>query len=109
MTYKTMKDTDIINWCAANNQLEWLESKMAEKITAEYYTKKVKVFDEVKGKYVTKADKTSPKVKKSIPITFIQIKRDFCSQFMPELLPTAKIKEPSMRDKLKAAVEAAKK
>ena len=103
MDYAKMSQDDILNWCIENNQLDWLEAKTNETIEAEYYTKRIAVWDEEKQKNVYYADKTSPKVKKSIPITFLQIKNDFCEKFFPELLPEKKEKKLTLKDKIAAA------
>ena len=109
MNYKKMNQEDILNWCIENNELEWLDAKLAEKTTAEYHTQRVKVWSEEKQKEVWVADKTSPKVTKEIPISFIEVKNAFCEKFMPELLPAKKEEAPSLRDKVKAALAAKKK
>lgn len=95
MNYKTMKIDDIIKWCQDNNQVEWLKATAAQEVTVKQYPK---VKNEA-GKMV--ADKTAkPKYVKA-PITFIQIKKAFCEKFMPELLPKAKAKKPSMYEIIK--------
>lgn len=108
MDYKKMSQDDIINWCAEHDQLEWLSAKLNEKVKAVYYSKRIRVWNEEKKKYVFEADKNSPKVEKEIDISFIQVKNAFCEKFMPELLPEKKEKVPSMRDKVAAALAAKK-
>lgn len=96
MNYKTMTIDDIINWCQENKQVTWLKAKAKEKV-------EVKQFPKVKneaGKMV--ADKTQAPTIVKAPITFIQIKKAFCEQFMPELLPQSKDKKPTMYDKIAA-------
>lgn len=92
MDYKKMDINDIINWCKENGEVEWLKKTAAKKV--EY-----KVYPKVKnesGKMV--ADKSAkPKIEKR-PISFIQIKIEFCEKFMPEIMPKKKDKKPTMYD-----------
>ena len=71
MDYKKLTINDIIAWCKANNQVEWLKSEV--------------------NKTITKDGKTRD-------ITFIEIKNDFAKMFMPEILPVAKAAKPTMKD-----------
>jgi hypothetical protein len=75
MDYKKMTFNDIVEWCKANNQVEWLK-KEVETI----------VVDEKDG------------VEFERDISFIEIKRDFAEKFMPEIAPQKKPKKPSMKD-----------
>ena len=102
LDYKTLDEAAIIKWCQDNNQLEWLAAKLNETVVGEFYSKKVMVWDDEKGKYIYLADKTSTIVKKEIPITFIQVKRDFAEKFMPDILPKGKGKKETMRDRVAA-------
>lgn len=95
MNYQTMKIEDIIAWCVENKQVEWLKEEMAKKVIVSRYSKRVKTTND-KGKTVWKADRNSKKVDSEEKITFIQIKKDFCEKFMPEIIPAAKEKKPSM-------------
>jgi hypothetical protein len=72
MNYQNMKLEDIINWCKENKQVAWLKATAA--IT-----------------YPTE-DGGSRK------ITFIELKKEFAEKFMPEIMPKAKEKKPSMYD-----------
>lgn len=91
LNYKDMTIDDIIAWCQANNQTEWLKEVGARKVLC-------KVYPKVNGK----ADKTqAPKIEQR-KITFIQIKKAFVNQFMPEIAPKAKEKEPTMYEKIAA-------
>ena len=62
LDYKKMNLDDIIKWCAANEQIDWLKAQGAAKKT------------------------------------FIEIKVAFAKKFMPEIMPVAKPKKPSMYD-----------
>lgn len=64
MDYKTMTIDDIIAWCKANNQVDWLKAKAADKPG------------------------------------FLSLKKAFASTFMPEIIPVAKKKAPTMWDKI---------
>ena len=95
MNFKTMSIDDIIDWCIANKQVDWLKAKSAEKRPCKVYPR-----IKVDGKVIT--DKTAtPKIEKR-PITFIQLKMDFVETFMPEIAPKAKEKAPTMYDRIKA-------
>lgn len=75
MDYKTMNINDIVEWCKANNETEWLKKE---------------------------ASKTFTKDGKTRRITFIEIKKDFVEKFMPEIAPKAKEKKPTMFDLIAA-------
>lgn len=94
MNYKDMRIDDIIDWCVANGETEWLKRKANEKKACKVYPRK-----KVDGKSV--ADKTAePKIEER-PISFIQLKIDFVDKFMPEIAPEKKSKEPTFYDKIK--------
>lgn len=76
MDYQSMKIEDIINWCKANNQTEWL------KATAK------KTYPVIDKDGNTKTRK----------ISFIELKLAFVNEFMQEIAPKAKEKKPSMYD-----------
>lgn len=88
----------IINWCKENNEVEWLKAKAAEKVKVKKYPKiKVTRVKEDGTHYKTQiADKSQPYEEVEEPITFIQLKRAFCAKFMPELVPEAEEKKPTM-------------
>ena len=109
MDYKKMDIKDIIAWCKANNQVEWLKAEVAKEEDCKVYPrKKVPALDDngevikVNGKIkmVSVADKDKPYTLVKRPISFITIKKDFASLFMPEILPKAeeKEKDPTFRD-----------
>ena len=105
MNYKTMNINDIIDWCKEHDELEWLKKAAASKTVCEVYPKtKVAKKDEdgnvlytKKGKvrYVSVADKSKKPTTKSVPITFVELKKAFCERYMPEIIPTAKEKKES--------------
>lgn len=96
MNFKTMSIEDIISWCQANNQVEWLKTTAARQTTYKVYPR-IKVKDE-NGKTKIISDKSAtPKTEKR-PISFIQIKTEFVNKFMPEIAPKAKDKQPTMYD-----------
>ena len=68
LNYKTMNINDIIDYCIANNEQEWL--------------KRVALRENGKGKKPN----------------FFVIKKAFCEKFMPEIIPTAKPKAKTMYD-----------
>ena len=75
MNYKKMNFNDIVEWCKANNQVEWLKETVGKTVVYEK-----------DGMEMARA------------ITFVEIKRLFAEEFMPEILPVAKEKKPSMFD-----------
>lgn len=108
MNFMTMDIKYIAKWCQDNNKVEWLKKKATEKVEYKVYPKiKVPALDKDgnviltkkgKVKMVSVADKSKEPVVKKDKISFVQIKKDFCAEFMPELLPKAKDKEPNMYD-----------
>ena len=76
MDYKKMKIDDIINWCVEHEQTKWLK-----KIAATTYP---------------------TEDGKERNISFIEIKLAFCQKFMPDIIPEAKPKKPTMYEKIKA-------
>lgn len=95
MDYMKMTIEDVIAWCQANGQVAWLKAKAQE-------TREFKVYPKVKneeGKMVV--DKSQPYQIEMRPISFIQLKKDFVEQFMPEIAPKATKKE-TMFDKIMA-------
>lgn len=67
----------IINYCVENNKVEWLKAEAA------------KTFVNKNGK--------------ECKASFIQIKRAFCEEFMPDIIPRAKEeKKPTMYDRIAA-------
>jgi hypothetical protein len=76
MDYKKMNINDIIAWCVANKQVDWLKAESAKTFTT--------------------------KEGKERNITFIEIKLAFAKQFMPEILPKAKEKKPTMYELIQA-------
>lgn len=115
--YLNIELDDIIAWCTENNQLGWLEKEANKKVASERYSRRIKKLDDdgnvvlnSKGNPVYVADKASPVKKIMQPITFVQLKYNFCEKFMADKLPkAANPKEPTMLDKIKAAAAAAKK
>lgn len=100
MDYKKMQIEDIINWCKENNQVDWLKATASQKTEYKAYPR-VSAINK-NGKKVMIADKSQEPTIKLQPISFIQIKKAFAEKFMPEILPEAKEKKPSMYDLIAA-------
>lgn len=81
MNYQKMNLEDIIAWCKANNQVAWLKAEN---------NKMFPVKDE-DGNVIGERE-----------ISFIELKVDFCKMFMPEIMPKAKPKKPTMKDRINA-------
>ena len=75
MNYQTMKIEDIISWCKANNEVAWLKATAAKTYPIEGGTRK---------------------------ITFIELKLEFVTKFMPEIAPQKKPKKPTMFELIEA-------
>jgi hypothetical protein len=95
LKYKDMCLDDVIAWCKANNQVAWLKEEAAKEVP----TKKYPRVKNAEGKSV--ADKSAEPIIEVRPISFIQLKYEFCKKFMPELLPQGSSKK-SMREKIAA-------
>ena len=91
MNYANMTIKDIVNWCVANKKTDWL--KATAKLERDY-----KVYPRVKVDGKTVVDKTQAPTIKKARYSFIDIKLAFVKEFMPEIAPKAKEKEPSMYD-----------
>ena len=72
MDYKKMKMENIIEWCVEHKEVNWL--------------KEVALKENAEGK---------------LP-SFFQIRKAFCLKFMPEIMPTAAPKKPTMYDLIAA-------
>ena len=92
MNFKTMTINDIIDWCKANNQVEWLKAEAAKQMPCKVYPKGTD----------GKKDKNAAPIVEMRPITFIQIKTDFANKFMPEIAPKKKDAKPSMYELIAA-------
>ena len=77
MDFKKMNLDSIIDWCKANNQVAWLKAEFAKQIPNK----------DGEGTH---------------EITFIELKYNFVKKFMPDLLPKAKAKKPSMKERIAA-------
>jgi hypothetical protein len=106
----------IIHWCKEHNELSWLEAKMNETVTREYYGY-LKVKDPKTGKMVCAKDeygkriidRSKPPRRKTAAIGFMEIKRDFIDKFMPELRVEKEESDTlTMKEKLAAALKEAK-
>lgn len=101
MDFKTMTIDDIIAWCKANNQVEWLKAEIEKKQIVKRHTGKVQKVNK-NGKVYMGIDKNSPVVEVEEPISFIALKYNFCQMFMSDIIPKAgKPKTPSMYDKIR--------
>lgn len=99
LTFKDMNIDDIISWCEENGQTEWLKAEAARTVTCKVYPRTKDGINK-NGKPCKKADKTAKPSRVERPITFVQIKKDFCKKFMPELIPQKKAKKTTMYDRI---------
>lgn len=91
LNYKTMTIQDIIDWCKANNQVDWLKATASKMVDYKVYPRT----KSAEGN-VWKVDKTAEPTIEKRPITYIQIKNEFVQKFMPDIAPQSKPKKPSM-------------
>lgn len=74
MNYKDMNIDGIIEWCQANNEVDWLKETAA------------KTYETEDGK--------------KRRISFIELKLEFVKKFMPDIAPKAQPKKISMYDRI---------
>lgn len=99
LDYKKMNIDDIILWCKEHGQVDWLKETASKQVTCAVYPKKTII--DANGKKKTVADKDAKPTFEMRPITFIQIKKAFVEEFMPEIMPKAKAKAPTMHERIK--------
>lgn len=99
MDYKKIDLPFIILWCKENNQVAWLKAKAKEEVEVKVYPRKtvVKTREDGTTYKASVADKSQPYTVEKKPINFIQLKRDFCLEFMADIVPE-KEKKPTMWD-----------
>lgn len=88
------KDIDlefIINWCKANNQVEWLKKENNKQQQVKRYPRKT-IIDE-NGKKVSVVDKTQEPTIKWEQVSFLTLRNAFIDEFMPEIRPAKKAKK----------------
>lgn len=98
--YMKLSIEEIALWCKENGKQDWLLAKLEE-------TKTVPVYPAVEsvsktGKKTHKQDKKqSPIGETTVNLSFFDIKRAFCEEFMQDMLPKKKGGTVSMADKVK--------
>lgn len=107
--YKDVNFDMIKAWCDETNNTAWLELELAKNVDTTVYPRvKVRATNEdgspkfnKKGKpvMVSVADKTQEPEIKSAPISFLEVRFDFFTAFMPDKLPKRE-KKLSMREKM---------
>lgn len=101
MNYYQIDLPYIIDWCKENKQVAWLKAKSKEMVEVKVYPRKTVVKTRADGTTykASVADKSQPYTIEKKPINFIQLKRDFCLEFMADIVPKAKEeKKPTMYD-----------
>lgn len=91
--YQDLTIENIIDWCKENNETVWLKAKIKETRVRKVYPKGEN------GKLDKKADPIGTKV---VPISFMELKREFAKEFCPDILPVAKPKKKSMKELIAA-------
>ena len=92
--YNDITIENIIDYCKENGKVDWLKKEAAKTVDYKVYPRVKKVNED--GKTVSVADKSQKPTIKKEKISFIQIKKAFCEEFMPEKLPEKKDKKPTM-------------
>lgn len=95
--YKDWKLPDIIAWCQANGQVEWLKTTAAKTIKRPIYPK-VPNISKTGKKTMVQDKKAEPIGYEETPITFVEIKREFIDAFIGR---KEKEKKASMYDIIK--------
>lgn len=98
---KGLNQEMILDWCEENNQLEWLETLVNQKITVNKYPTKTYTGKDGK-KHIVQDKSKAPTGTEVINIPFVQIRLAFVEKFFPELITEAKPKKPSFKDAIKA-------
>jgi hypothetical protein len=80
MNYQDWTLADIIAWCKANNQVDWLKATAAKQIKTKVYPKIESVSKS--GKKSWKQDKTATPTIEKRPISFVELKKEFISTFI---------------------------
>jgi len=74
------KLTDIIEWCQANDQVDWLKAESKKTVKHKIYPKVATVSK--KGKKSWKYDKTQQPTIEEVPISFVELKTNFINTFI---------------------------
>lgn len=88
--FKKWKAEDLIAWCKAHGQVEWLKEAASKMIEHEVYPKIPAT--NTNGKIVYKVDKTKEPKKVVEKITLIELKKEFRVYFFGEETKTKKEK-----------------
>ena len=100
--FKNWKIEDMVNWCATNNQLDWLEATLA--LTIEHKTYPKVPFVNKNGKTVQKDDTTKEPVVSIDPISFPEVRGKFKEKFFA----TEKKEKKTFREKAMDLIAAAR-
>ena len=99
--FKDLSMDDIIAYCQANNQLEWLKTIANKQITHKIYPKVQHISKT--GKKTMVQDKTQPAIgSEKRPITFVELKKAFIDTFHADSKAPKKEKKASFIDKINA-------
>jgi len=105
-TLTKWKLEDIVAWCAANNQLDWLEAENARIVEHKIYPKMPAVSPT--GKKTWRQDTSKePEIVKE-PQTFNEIRYNFYTTFIEPKPKKEKEPKLTLQEKIAAAIKAAK-
>lgn len=94
--YKDWQIDDIIAWCQANNQIEWLKTTAAKTVKRDIYPKVPNISKT--GKHTMVQDKNAKPIgSETTPITFVELKKEFIETFFEK---KEKEKKVSMYDRI---------
>lgn len=96
--YKDWKIDDIIAWCQANNQVEWLKTTAAKQIKRDIYPKVEHISKS--GRHTFVMDKNAAPIgTETTAITFVELKKEFIETFFEK---KEKPKAVTMYDRIAA-------
>ena len=98
--YKDWTLDDIIAWCQANKQVDWLKTVANHKVKRPIYPKIPHISK--KGKHTMVYDKTAEPIGyKEDTMSFVEIKKAFIGAFFPEQFKQEEeVKGPNMWDRI---------
>lgn len=99
--FKKYQLEDIIAYCQANGQIEWLKTTANKQVTHNVYPKIQHISKT--GKKTMISDKSAAPIgTEKRAISFVELKSEFIATFFPDAVKGEKEKEPSFIDKINA-------
>lgn len=99
--YEKLTIDNVIDWCVANGEKDWLKATAEKEVQVKEYPKKEVTLAD--GKVVMRADRKATPTMKTVKMPFTMLKHEFCKKFFPDKLPKEEAKnKPSMLDRIRA-------